>query len=136
MKCLGLGIRDELGNLSNRNSLTLVTQSEAAKLRVVFETFNANASGGTRDLQPCDDAHALCRETGCFLGSSSSTLLQLVQKCTDGDLFLRGMNVQHTIESSGQDGLDVQKYNLRLELGDTVDRSLWRAQHVALHVHS
>jgi hypothetical protein len=47
-----------------------------------------------------------------------------VQQGGNGDLFLCGVDVEHAVESGCKDRLDVKKYDLGLELRDTVDRSL------------
>lgn len=92
-------VGDELRDLANSDCLTLVTKSETSQLWVVFESLNTDVSGCTSDLQACNDAHALCSESWCLLRFPSSALLQLVQQCGDGNLFLCGMDVEHAVES-------------------------------------
>jgi hypothetical protein len=52
-----------------------------------------------------------------------------VEQSSNGNLFLRRVDVQNTVESGCHDGLDVEKDNLGLECGDAVNGSLGRAEH-------
>jgi hypothetical protein len=106
-----------------------VPQCESSQLGVVFETLHTDGTRCAGDLQTCDDAHALGGKAWCLLTLAASSLLKLVQQGGDCDLFLSGVNVQNAVETSRQDGLDVQKHDLSLERGDTVNGSLGRAQH-------
>ena len=118
-------VGDELSDLADSDRLTLVTEGETSQLWVVLESLNTDVSGCTGDLQARDDAHALGSETRCLLRFPSSALLQLVQQSGNGNLFLCGVDVEHAVESGCQDRLDVEQYDLSLELGDAVDGALW-----------
>jgi hypothetical protein len=105
-----LGVGDELCDLSDSDSLTLVAKCEASELGVVFEALYTDVSSCASNLQARNDAHAFGRETckigsvcaeqvignkltWCLLGSSAGALLQFMQQRGDGDLFLGCMNV-------------------------------------------
>jgi hypothetical protein len=46
---------------------------------------------------------------------------------------VKTLTVHDTVETGGENGLDVEKDNLCLERGDTVDRTARRAQHETGH---
>lgn len=72
-------------NLSNGDSLTLVTKSEAAHLGVIFEPLNTDVANGSGDLEASDDVHALLGEARRLLALAVGLGLELVQEGGESD---------------------------------------------------
>lgn len=106
----------------------LVSQGESSHLWVILESFNADRTGSTSDLQARNDAVALLGVRRRQLALAAGTLLQLVHQGREGNLLDGCVHVAHTVETGRENALEIQNTDLSLKLGDLVDQALGRAE--------
>ena len=98
---------------------------------IIFKPLHADAARSARDLQPGNDAHPPRRKPGRLLTLPIRALLQLMQQRPERDLLRRRVHVQHAVEASRQDTLELEQHDLGLERAHAVDGPLRAAEHEA-----